>query len=440
MLNAGGLFSSLRGQADGVCYQGFYEYKSRQLYEIVRCSDGVLRPTPWGEALPFEVRTAAYDPTDGSLYALDMDMQWRRRRADGLIEDLGAALNSAGQPLPQGGYEVCEWLAPATLWLYTAQSDSFYRISLPELRYTSGRMSAKLRIRQAALNPKDGCLYAFDFYGFLHSIQPRSGFVHNKGKPRNLPVQEVETTAVWFTSEGLMWLRRAGSPALWGMDLENNALYELGGELDKDSGGGFGCSLAPAPAWFALPVLQLYGDFPAKNNIVRINWRAADEQLIDRYQVERSADGSRWEPMGEAKSSYRGQYAVHPYGEMDRWRQAGDTLWYRLATTERSGQRYLSPAVRFPHGTAPQPNVLLSPDICAANALLQIEGCAGHRVLVRARDAAGRTLLERSFHIPSSDYGLSLFCSGWARGWCTVLVCDEQTGKYWHKRLFLSGD
>jgi hypothetical protein len=84
----------------------------------------------------------------------------------------------------------------------------------------------------------------------------------------------------------------------------------------------------------ALPVKLKSFDARVVNSTVRLNWKAAEEYNLDRYEVQRSIDGTTWKKIGEVRSLNNGTPADYSFVDpvpLDGWN------FFRLAEVNYDG-------------------------------------------------------------------------------------------------------
>lgn len=432
--------TTLSGQVLHPDYTAFYQYNNNQLKEITLQSDGFYRSVSVGLPFSFTIQTAAYRREDQSLYLLAKpDNRVYRLDAQGNRTEEGYFYyaENAAERLPALDFRAAEWLGDE-LWLYVPNSDSVYCLQANTKRYTRRRLNKKMNLLEWALHPSDGHLYGFDYFGHLLEIVPSTGFVHDINKLRNQPVKEAETTGVWFTRDGRLWARRASDAGLWMADIENRTMYELKGDIAADGIGSFGSNAGRSPAWVETELLAFWCEVPAKNNILKLNWTVANEPTMEAYQLEKSRDGRNWQTQNELRQSYRSEGASNPYGDMDRYRQATDSFYYRIAKYSMYNGVQYSRSIQFPIPKQfAQRRIIASPEFGGEHTLLQLRGWENRTILLSVRTAAGQLIEQHRFFIPANDYALSLFSETWLPGWYAVQVVDEVDGFCWNARLWM---
>ena len=98
----------------------------------------------------------------------------------------------------------------------------------------------------------------------------------------------------------------------------------------------------------ALPVKLLYFTAIADGNKVRLNWEAANEQDVLRYEIEKSLNAANFASIGSVNSRQlaRSDYTDFDLGPAKGWN------YYRLKIIDKSGNFFYSPVrpVKFENG------------------------------------------------------------------------------------------
>jgi len=166
----------------------------------------------------------------------------------------------------------------------------------------------------------------------------------------------------------------------------------------------------PRTAPGALPV-QLTA-FTARREAVgvRLAWHTASEVQASHFQVQRSADGQAFAPVGTVAAS--GTSAVsHAYAFVDALAPAGTSWYYRLAQLDTDGTRNYSPVVLVAAASVvPGAQVRVAPNPAQAfDALtVTVDGCASQARQLQLLDAVGRVVLARPVQPSAAEQVLSL--------------------------------
>ena len=131
---------------------------------------------------------------------------------------------------------------------------------------------------------------------------------------------------------------------------------------------------------------------------VQLSWTTTDEQRCLRFEVERSADGLTYTPIGRVRASITTLNTRRNYAFTDPSARAlrGAPSYYRLVVVDTDSSRHYSPSQQLAAAKVvePLPRPLLfpnpcSPDYFTGNMLLGIVG-APAEVEVRVVDRLGR--------------------------------------------------
>jgi endonuclease I len=163
---------------------------------------------------------------------------------------------------------------------------------------------------------------------------------------------------------------------------------------------------ASCPGLSALPVdiVLFSGKLDGKN--VSLNWEVATETNLDRYEVERSFNGSEYALTGTVKAEGRSSYYYNDNIELSR----GKRVYYRLKKVDKDG-RFAYSAVFTLHVPL---NIKFSvyPNPASTMIKLQLNNNSNEEALITIVDMTGRTVFHRHMkavngivHIPTSSFG-----------------------------------
>lgn len=160
----------------------------------------------------------------------------------------------------------------------------------------------------------------------------------------------IDEVRIWSTARTQTELQTYMNNCLqasWAGLIASYSFEEGSGTSVADrSGNGHDGSLVSSPSWTTgigcttLPVNFVSVGARAVGAEVEINWKVAAEQDLLRYEVERSADGSRYETIGSVEARGSTDY---------QWRDASPlskTTYYRIKAVEATGASKYSSIVR----------------------------------------------------------------------------------------------
>jgi uncharacterized repeat protein (TIGR01451 family) len=153
-------------------------------------------------------------------------------------------------------------------------------------------------------------------------------------------------------------------------------------------------SVTTAISGAPLPVELTRFEAQAQGADVALNWTTAQEKNNDRFELERSADGTRFERVGTVAGRGTATSATE-YRHRDAGAaRAGQLLYYRLRQVDTDGTATYSDvrAVRFTDKLASA--IALYPNPAAEQATLDLRGLAAGTYAVRVLDVTGRVVQQ----------------------------------------------
>ncbi len=188
----------------------------------------------------------------------------------------------------------------------------------------------------------------------------------------NTPLPDGSTT----------YLRIRVVRAASGMTVNNATGYYNNGEVED----------YPVFVSTLLPADLLSFDAVAVNDrSVRLNWTADNEVNLDRYEIQRSANGLNWYTINAVAA--HNAPGLQNYTDWDNAPLKG-TSYYRLRMVNNSNMPDKFSAIRSVFITPDKITLHLFPNPAREQVQLQIESDKTTTVLVRFTDATGRTILQ----------------------------------------------
>lgn len=156
-----------------------------------------------------------------------------------------------------------------------------------------------------------------------------------------------------------------------------------------------------------LPVeLTRFAAVPASARTVAVTWATASEKNADRFEVERSADGRRWQVIGSVAA--HGTTAVPQYyGLVDAKALPGQS-YYRLRQVDTDGAARLSGVVPVQLGAPGQALLAAWPVPFGAELHLTLTSAAAGSATVRLYDLRGRAVLHQVVTLTAGATDLTL--------------------------------
>ncbi|AMJ66557.1 hypothetical protein AXW84_14815 [Hymenobacter sp. PAMC 26628] len=163
-----------------------------------------------------------------------------------------------------------------------------------------------------------------------------------------------------------------------------------------DANGGITTQVVPVQIGAnPLPVVLTSFTANATGPDAQLKWATAQEQDNAGFQVERSFDGARFEPLGfVAGAGTSSQPSGYAFVDAGVGRQHPGTVYYRLQQLDRFGKASSSPVrtVAFAQAQAQAPSVTLYPNPADAYATLDLTNLPAATYQVGIIDITGRTV------------------------------------------------
>ena len=136
--------------------------------------------------------------------------------------------------------------------------------------------------------------------------------------------------------------------------------------------------------------------FTGKKNghINELSWKVNNEQNLNRYVVERSADGVRFSPIGEVPAMAKEEYF---YGDNIQ-NVPGSVLYYRLKSVDVDGQFSYSSIIKMVR-TERGWIVEVRPNPFSEKIVLQVESPVNEKLNIAISDLSGKQILNRGVNV-----------------------------------------
>ena len=207
----------------------------------------------------------------------------------------------------------------------------------------------------------------------------------------------LDDVRIWSTARTVTEISTNMNGCLPGTTPGLLALYNFeegtGTSLTDRTGNGYHGTLVSSPAWttglgcITLPVNFVSINAKRTNDNVLLSWKVAAEQDILHYEVERSADGRRFDKAGSVAASNSDTYSwldISPLPAM---------AYYRVKSIDMSGEIKYSAIAKISAGDE-HPVITVSPNPVHGSELhLQFKNKREGRYDIRMVDAAGRLQL-----------------------------------------------
>lgn len=172
----------------------------------------------------------------------------------------------------------------------------------------------------------------------------------------------------------------------------------------------------------ALPITLISFGAQCKDNFIQLSWKTATEQNSDRFDIQRSGNGTIWEKIAAVKSAGNSNNIV-AYNYDDKTLNEA-TAFYRLAQYDLDGKVAYSSIVKAGCGKAAEFIVMPNPVVDIVRVVIgSAKNNTGTLILF---NAAGQQVLQQSVTLTSGVNQYALNMGGLAKGTYNLLFI--QTG------------
>lgn len=157
-----------------------------------------------------------------------------------------------------------------------------------------------------------------------------------------------------------------------------------------------------------------------ENNGNRLNWITAQEDNVDRFEVERSNDGKHFEKIAEVSATGNNREGSNQYTYLDN--NVHGNAYYRLKMIDRDNKFNYSNIVVLRNDVAGKSSIRLYPNPTGNTLFLDgVQGKASYTIT----DATGRTVIANSTNATGTT--VSVDVSGLAHGLYFLHYADERS-------------
>lgn len=205
-------------------------------------------------------------------------------------------------------------------------------------------------------------------------------------------------------SLGLYRRRSNGSGATWVLAKQT---FNITGTTAQFSGvDTFGQFTIASNGTSMLPVSLISFGGKRVNDIVKLNWETANEINSNRFEIERSYNGTAFEKIGEVKAAGSSKSRMG-YAFDDRKADLNKNVYYRLKQVDHDGKYSYSPVVIITPGKVNNaPAVYPNPFSSALS--VGFDGAEEGTATIRITDITGKEVLSFSKHVNKGEQALSV--------------------------------
>jgi hypothetical protein len=194
--------------------------------------------------------------------------------------------------------------------------------------------------------------------------------------------------------------------------------FRLGFEYVRGNGGAtsanreyateFNCLSYPQQATLPVRLLTFNGSY--RNQATLLNWETDNEVNFDRFEVERSANGTTYSTVGVKTSVSSSQSSRQAYNFTDDLSSvAGNVFYYRLKMVDIDGQFKYSNVIMIRRESTAINGIVINPNpVVNGMATIRFTSTGSNTVTMRVIDMGGRTLLNQQNRVYDGNNSLSL--------------------------------
>ena len=181
------------------------------------------------------------------------------------------------------------------------------------------------------------------------------------------------------------------------------------------------CDLCAVPEG-ALPVEFSAFTGTPKYGMVELSWVTESETDNDRFEVQRSLDGTKFETIGEV-TGHGTSTAMNYYQFMDK--QALPFAYYRLKQVDFNGAFAYSPVISVERKGAPS-KLRVYPTQAHEEVLIRMETAQSRKSIVRIANTSGQILRETNYGATNGTEYLTVDVSDYPAGVYYVALLQEK--------------
>lgn len=150
----------------------------------------------------------------------------------------------------------------------------------------------------------------------------------------------------------------------------------------------------------------------AKNNDVQLYWQAVNDLSTDRFDIQRSEDGSRFTTIGKTTAIYANS-GSSDYSYTDYSVDNNKSLYYRLSQVDKSGRTYYSKVVLINGKGGATTSASLYPTVVEKGHALTLKSNTNDPIKVYITNLQGQ--IERTLELTNGQSNISTesLSSGW---------------------------
>jgi hypothetical protein len=203
---------------------------------------------------------------------------------------------------------------------------------------------------------------------------------------------------------------------------DNNG-YNIGNPV-RQYGGRFGCFNFPQQLSLPVKLLNFTGTYRSQQTL--LNWSTSNELNFDKFEVERSATGSDFVPVGLRTASGTGSKANYELVD-DLSAVAGTIFYYRLKMLDIDGKFSYSQVVLIKKEGKAIQGVTINPNpIAGGMATVKMTAASKGKVEMRINDLSGRLIMKQIQNVYEGNNAISINVEQLKPGIYTLQLIGEE--------------
>lgn len=163
-----------------------------------------------------------------------------------------------------------------------------------------------------------------------------------------------------------------------------------------------------------------------QNELIRLNWVTENEINADRFEIERSPDGTHFEKIGTVASKYNNSTYAGNY-DFDDAAPVKGMNFYRLKQFDKDGTFKYSNIVPVVFNSSIVKQVRISPNPVTSNLNIRLTITENANILCKIYDAEGREMRSLTANVVSGNNIIATDVSGLANGnYIVVLISNNE--------------
>ncbi len=174
-----------------------------------------------------------------------------------------------------------------------------------------------------------------------------------------------------------------------------------------------------ATSVLALPIIDFSGVL--QNNITHLTWKVDNETDVSAYVIERSKDGTAFEPIAEMKPKYTPSSVYNYADDITAYNAA--VVYYRIKEVSKTGDISYTKIIFFKRDTKDGVKIKAYPNPFINILFVTITSLAKENTTINVYDASGRAIMEKPVQLEKGENSVKFdHVSQLAKGWYLLKV------------------